>query len=279
MHRRQFLHALCATGLAALPVPSHAAPLSLDDIKAAGSLRVAVYRDFPPFSYVEHGQLKGIDIDLARALGQALGVAVSFMPLTPADDLDGDLRNAVWKGHYLGGGTADVMLHVPFDPALATRNPNAFLFGAYCTEQVAWAGQDVPEFAPALPADRLLGVETDTLADLYFSALQHGRVRGQLRHYPSTPAAARALLAGEVALASGPQSELEWVLAGKDIPLRPLTAPGLLKSRWEVGMATKEMLRDLAWALTDALEVLRQQGTLAKLFARHGVTFIPAEAH
>ncbi len=105
MNRRHFLLAALACACAA---PVWAAP-NLDDLKAAGGLRVAVYRDFPPYSWQEAGEMRGIDADLARAIGRELGLKVTFMPLTPADDVDGDLRNAIWKGHYLGGGTAELM--------------------------------------------------------------------------------------------------------------------------------------------------------------------------
>ena len=224
MNRRQFLLAALASALAA---PLQAAT-NLDDLKANGSMRVAVYRDFPPFSWTEHGELRGIDVDLARAIGQALGMKVNFMPLTAADDIDGDLRNAIWKGHYLGGGTADLMLHVPFDPELAQRIHNAVLFGPYYTEQMAWASQRPP---------------------------------------------------GAVDAVFGPQSELDWVLAASAKPVAPLATPGLVKANWEIGMATKETLRDLGWAVTDALETIRQSGLLAKLFASYQVRYTPAAAH
>ncbi len=275
MNRRQFLLAALASALAA---PLRAAT-NLDDLKANGSLRVAVYRDFPPFSWTEHGELRGIDVDLARAIGQALGLKVNFMPLTAADDIDGDLRNAIWKGHYLGGGTADLMLHVPFDPELAQRIHNAVLFGPYYTEQMAWAGQRPPGAVTLIDHGTRIGVENDSLADLYLAALQGGRLRPSLQHYPNTPSAARALLASEVDAVFGPQSELDWALAASAKPVAPLATPGLVKTSWEIGMATKETLRDLGWAVTDALENIRQSGLLAKLFAAYQVRYTPAAAH
>jgi len=86
-------------------------------IKKSGVLKVAVYNDFAPFSAGGNG----IDIDLADALAKKLGLAVSLLPFPAGDDLGDDLRNMVWKGHYLGYGPADVLLHVPVDPNLRAR--------------------------------------------------------------------------------------------------------------------------------------------------------------
>ncbi|MEQ6291770.1 substrate-binding periplasmic protein [Vogesella sp. GCM10023246] len=275
MRRRQLLAALLLAPLLALPAARAA---NLDDLKAGGVLRVAVYRDFPPFSFVHNGELGGIDVELARAIGKKLGLTVNFMPLTPADDVDGDLRNAVWKGHYLGGGTADLMLHVPFDPELARRNDNAFLFGAYYKEHLAWAGASVPASTWQIGSERI-AVENDSLADLYLSALQAGRLRGQLQHYPTSAAASAALQDGRASATFGTQSELEWQLHGGNWQLGQPQTPGLLKAGWEVGMATKESLRDLAWAVSDALAELRASGELAAIFQRYHTSYRPPDEH
>jgi len=57
-----------------------------------GSLRVAVDFGYYPFSGVEHGQPIGYDIDLARAVGRKLGLAVEFVP-SNLDSIYDDLAN------------------------------------------------------------------------------------------------------------------------------------------------------------------------------------------
>ncbi|SMF37375.1 substrate-binding periplasmic protein [Pseudogulbenkiania subflava] len=275
MNRR---HVLTALLVAPLLLVQQARAANLDDIRAGGVLRVAVYRDFPPFSFVKDGELTGIDVDLARAIGKKLGLAINFMPITPADDVDGDLRNAVWKGHYLGGGTADLMLHVPFDRELARRNDNAYLFSPYYSENFAWAGGNVPGSTLQIGQDSI-AVENDSLADLYLSSLQGGRLRSQLQHYPSAQGAVAALREDKASAVYGTQSELEWGLPRGEWRLGQPQAPGLIKARWEVGMATKESLRDLAWAVSDAVTELRQSGKLARLFARYQVSYRAPDEH
>lgn len=279
INRRRFL----GYALASMLVPTLARAAlpntHLEDIRARGSLRVAVYRDLPPFSYQKNGELVGIDVDLARMIAQRLGLSVDFMEVTPADDVDGDLRNAVWKGHYMGGGTADLMLHIPYDPELALRNDNAVLFGAYFTETLALFGKgNLPGSTLGLGAQSI-GVENDSLGDMYLAAQQGGRLRGQLHHYPTVTAVAQAWKDGEVELAYGVASQLEAALAGTSAQRAVPQTPGLLKPNWEIGMATKQSLFELKYKVGDILADLKSSGQLAAVFARHQVSFLAAAEH
>jgi hypothetical protein len=74
----------------------------------------------------------GIDIDLARALAGALDLKLSLLPFNADENMNDDLRNMVWKGHYLGYGPADVLMHVPVDRPLMQANPQVQIFAPYC---------------------------------------------------------------------------------------------------------------------------------------------------
>ncbi len=90
-------------------------------VQASGSLRVAVYQDFPPFAEGPRGDLRGLDVDLGAAIAERLGVKVEYMVVNAGHSVDADLRNAIWRGPVVGGAVADLMLHVPVDPRLASR--------------------------------------------------------------------------------------------------------------------------------------------------------------
>jgi len=81
-----------------------------------GALKVGIYNDMPPF----HAKGAGIDVQLAQALADGLGVKLALLPFNADDNMGDDLRNMVWRGHYLGYGPADVLLHVPVDRPLMT---------------------------------------------------------------------------------------------------------------------------------------------------------------
>lgn len=59
-----------------------AAPSRLDEIIKRGTLRVGMTGDYKPFTYLDKAtqQFSGFDVDMAEALGKALGVKVEFVP-------------------------------------------------------------------------------------------------------------------------------------------------------------------------------------------------------
>lgn len=61
-----------------------AAPTRLDDIVTRHKLRVGTTGDYPPFTFLNKDTqtFEGHDIDVARALGRAMGVDVEFVPTT-----------------------------------------------------------------------------------------------------------------------------------------------------------------------------------------------------
>jgi cyclohexadienyl dehydratase len=57
-------------------------PSRLDQIISRGTLRVGMTGDYLPFTYLdkETQKFRGFDVDMAEALGKALGVKVEFVP-------------------------------------------------------------------------------------------------------------------------------------------------------------------------------------------------------
>ena len=126
--RRRFLLAAGALAvLAASPARAAAAELELQQ---PGTLRVAVYANFAPWSTAG----KGIDIALGRALAERLGLQPQVVEFPADENMNDDLRNMVWRGHYLGHKPGDVMLHVPVDPRFAALNKQ--IGRASCRERV-----------------------------------------------------------------------------------------------------------------------------------------------
>jgi cyclohexadienyl dehydratase len=77
---RAFITLLAALTLAA---SAHAQQQSrLDEIIGRGTLKVGMTGDYRPFTYLDKATQKfsGFDVDMAEALGKALGVKVEFVP-------------------------------------------------------------------------------------------------------------------------------------------------------------------------------------------------------
>lgn len=290
LSRRQLL-SLSAAALAAGVAPRRVGARPLDDVMAAqagqagggGRLRVAVYRDNPPFSFHDGGKLAGVDVELARAIADRLGVGIEYMELTAGETVADDLRNAVWKGHYLGGGVADIMMHVPYEKEFGLRNPEAVLFAPYQREHFALARNPMRVPQPMLAAlpDEPVGVEIDSIPDFFLLGAFGGRLRERVVHYMTVPQAVAALEKGEVAVVIATQSQVEAALGerAKDFPVTPVTFPGMMASSWDIGLAAKENSRDLAYAVGDLITAMLDDGTIAALFRKYGVTHnaVPTE--
>ena len=254
----------------------------LDQVMASGSLRVAVYADFPPFSSGKGDAVHGLDVDLGAAIAQKLGVKVEYMVLTAGETVDDDLRNAVWKGHYLGGGVADLMMHVPYDHQLGERNDNAVLLAPYYQEQVVEvtdAAQTSGDDLISAFAEHKVGVELATLADGYLVGAYGGALRENVVHYPTLTEAVAALRRGDVAGVMGPLAEIEGALGKKrgGYRVHHMPTPGLTRHAWPLGMAVKVNSHDLANRIEPSVEDMIKDGSMAKLFARYGLTYVKAE--
>lgn len=268
---------LAATGVlgaAALPLRAQATPL--EKVKERGALVVAVYNDLPPFNDGE----RGIDRDIAQALADALGVRLSLLPFNADENMADDLRNMVWRGHYLGFGPADVLLHVPVDRPLMDATPQATLFAPYYRERVAIARdlQRVPQLDTLAPLAGLpVAAAGQSLAGWLMIGADQGAYREQLRtQWKHGAEAAQALRRGEVAAAAGQQSELESVLRGDArFAITPLPVPRAPRAGWAVGMAVKRSSTALAQALQAAMNDLAASGRLAQAFARANVGWQP----
>ena len=274
--RRDLLRWLGAAGVAAgaagLPLRPGATPL--ERVRERGTLTVGIYQDMPPF----HVGGKGIDVDLAQALAESLGVRLSLLPFHADENMADDLRHMVWRGHYLGYGPADVLLHVPVDRPLMEANPQVAILAPYCRERVAIARR--LDRLPRLDtlsqlADGRVAVPGQSLAGWLLIGADNGAYRNQLvTRWKDGTEAARALLREEVVAAAGLASELESVLRGDTrFEIAPLPSPRAPREGWAVGMAVKRASIELAQALQGAVNELAANGRLAQMFERSNVTW------
>jgi ABC-type amino acid transport substrate-binding protein len=254
------------------------ADAALDKIKESGVLNVALYKDFPPYSYVENGKQMGIDVDIAKALAEKLAVNVSIRMVGADETMSDDLRNNIWKGHYLGGGVADVMLHAPYDRDYAKHEDMVAFVGPYQLEKIVFAvnterlGSD-PTIASFVDAP--VGVEVDTLSDFYLLQAVNGKVAERLKHYKSNSEAVAALKSGEVAAVMAPRGELEGLLIGAPSTLQvlDLVTPGLSRSSWAMGAAVKARNEDLAKVVDKSMGDLVKEGKIRDIFAKYKVAY------
>jgi len=271
MNRRR--RQLVAAALA-LACAGTASAYDLDEIRKRGVVRVAVYKQFAPF----YDKGEGVDVDIAQALAAALHVKAALLPFDADESIDDDLRNMVWRGHYLGYGPADVMLHAPADPALMARNKSITVVAPYYREklQIARDVARIPQLQSlSALAGQPVGVENATLGSTLLLAADEGRLRGTVRHFRNTADAIEALKQGTLTAVVGLRSELlAGSIEGNRFEIGDLPAAGVPASGWVLGAAVKKDNESLAHAVDDAMAQLVNTGQIEAIFRRHGVDWL-----
>jgi len=276
--RRGFLGG--ALALAACPAPLLAAPLA--KVKELGVLRVAVYKDNRPWSWNDNGVVRGLDVDLAKALADALGVKLDIAELMAGDDMAADLRNGVWKGGILGFRPADVMLHVPFDRQLQIANDQVTILAPYYRESfgAACAEGDCEVAVPQFKGRRMAAA-TGTIPDIYLMGGFGGALRSSITHFNTGYEAVAALHTGQAEVAVASRAEVEGALHDmadprlkeRHHPLEAMLSPG-----WDIAMAVKENSRTLGDALEGLVGQMSASGQMKALFGAHGIEWRAALA-
>ena len=256
-------------------------PDRLAQIEQEGALEIAVYRDFPPWSYSsDSAGVTGIDIEIGKALAERLGVSFSPRVFTADETMGDDIRNQVWKGHYLGGGVADAMLHVGMAEPFQRANDQATFIAPYYNETMGFAynaktlGTDVD--SPLALKGKKIGVQLDSLGDYFLTSAFQGQLRNDVEHFDSVPAAMKALNSGEVSAVMAPVGELSGaveMLDERDVTLRTVELTGMYQTNWDIGVAIKAGNSDLAAKLRDEMQAMRDDGTIQSIFQDFGVPY------
>lgn len=260
---------------------------ALDDITESGWIEIGVYRDFPPYSFIDDdGAAAGIDIAVGELIAKGLGVEPRWFWITPDETLEDDLRNAVWKGSLFDGSRADVMLRVPYDTRYAhardgyglPKHDNVVMFGPYHRE--SWAiARDLEKTGSvrnlAIFRFEKVGVEIASLPDSILSGAYNGQLRDNVTHYSKASDAISGLQGGEVAAVVAMRSQIEWGLRATperfDVDNDGLQT--IAQMAWDIGAAVKQNHRQLAYAIEDVLTAAMQSGELVEIFSDRGITY------
>lgn len=259
-----------------------------DQMIAAGELKVAVYKDFAPYSFEDAGQARGVDVDLAQALATALGVKLKLIWAPAGEKLDDDLRDYIWRSSQLHNQQlADLMMRVPYDRDYSQKrnelgeleNDHVVMFGPYQNEQwqVAFDRRRLESVGSvAVFEQHPIGVEVDSVPSFYLTSVFNGMLAAKTHHYPGVPQAFAAMKAGEVDAVMAMRGEVDWQMHEAHDPQVALAEnayPNMGKQRWEIGMAVHESNRQLSYAVEEALEALIREGKVQAIYAGYGLQY------
>ncbi|MGP9805130.1 substrate-binding periplasmic protein [Paracoccus sp. NSM] len=252
--------------------------IDLDEIRERGFIEIGVYEDFPPYSWRdETGALVGVDVDLAGLIAEGLGVDLRLLDLPADEDVDKDLRNYIWRGHYMGRRIVNVLMRVPYNRELDYRNELAALTGRYSQERlsIAYRVAAFPDEPPFPGSFRIhpVGVEDHRLADFYLTGLPG--VPPNIRRRRSLDDLFEMLRNGEVVAVMGLRAQLEHHVGDEpDFAVESGPLPGLGIGTWPVGVATAfYTARMLSYEVDDILTAAVADGRVEAIYATHGLTW------
>lgn len=260
---------------------------SFDDIIESGVLTVGVYRDFPPYSWQEDDKARGVDVEIARAVAKSFGVSLDIQWVTPDETLEDDLRNTIWKGHYLDRKVADIMMRVPYDREFSLKRDDVGLLvnelvvmtAPYQRErwQVVFNDQKLERVRTmGVFAYHPIGVEIDSLPAFYLTSAMGGRMRGKTQHFTTIFEAYDALLEDKVDAVMGLRGQTDWLMHDK--PRKNFARgtngfPNMGKQEWDLGIAVKTDFRQLGYETGDVIDALITSGEMEKIHAQFGLEY------
>jgi len=254
-----------------------------DEVLDSGKLTVFAYSDYAPYSWIDESGAQGIDVDIARHFGDALGVEVEFLIRGADENLDDDLRVNIWKGDLIHRKAADVMMHVPYDREIDIRNELAVLMAPYFQEKMALV-HNTDQFPEVETFGRFvsnpIAVELDTAGDFFLSNAFRGQLQQSIQRGRTFHDAQELYASGEVGALLASRAQAEWVAfksEGISSKISEPPMPGIVRTGWPVGIAIKHDSRDLGYALGDVLTQLVESGEMQKIYAQYGVDYLPPE--
>ena len=220
----------------------------LADIQKAGTLKVGVFEDFPPFSSVGADMaLKGYDIDVAQKLADALKVKLELVGITGQNRIP-----------YLNAHRADVLMSVGKNPE---REKVIAFTQAYAPYYIAVIGPKAVTVTGAADlADKSISVNRGTLEDTSLTAA--APKSADIRRFDNYSAVIQAFLSGQVQLMATGNDVGAQVLA-KHTDLAPEQKFQLLSSPDHLAINKDEPA--LMKAIDDAVATMRQDGSLDKI--------------
>ncbi len=253
----------------------------LDQILEQGFMTFALYSEYPPYSWQEKGQARGVDIDVAHLVAEFIGVEPRFKFVAAGENLEADLRHNLWKGPIVGGAVSNVMMRVPYDSAFRCRVEQVVFPGQYHEEGVAiaystLAYEDDDKPVPAYFRFDTVAVENDSIADFYLTSLGRGQTAKGVRRFETMADAMDALNKGEVMAAMGPRAQLEFH-AGDTVAIHEPPLPGFSRASWVLGTGVHFAYRPLAYSVGDAITEGLSDGRIEAIFNAYGLSFHPPQ--
>lgn len=269
-------------------IPILAIARSIEHIKESGEIIIAIYEDFPPYSFKEKGIAKGIDIEIGKLIAKSLNVKPVWYFTGFDENLSADLRNTIWRGNLIHKTKADVMLRIPYDYDYLRvtdkytgelENERVSIKAPYQSEKwiIATHKKVIPEIKTlGIFAYNTIGVEVDTLPDFHF--MNTRLINKNVKHYNKFEDAFKDFKDGKIDAIAGLKSQLEHLLDIKhnqDKYYITDSIPQVGKGHWDIATAVEVSYKPLSYHVDELINENYQNGNIQKIFEKYGVNYLP----
>ena len=238
--------ALALTFLTSSMLPAQADVL--DDVKAAGVLKVGIFEDFPPFASLNTSmKIEGYDTEVAEKLAAALGVTVELVGITGQNRIP-----------FLTEGKVDLLLSIGYSDERAQVVDYTDAYAPYYIAVMGPKELDVTDAAGL--SGKSVGVNRGTLEDTEVTKV--APADADIQRYSDYSGVISAFLSGQVQLMVV-GNDVGATIFAQNPAIEPVEKFLLLSSPSQ--MAVKKGEAALQKAVNDALIAMKASGELNDL--------------
>ena len=225
----------------------------VDQIKAKGELVMLTNATFPPFEYIEGGEVVGVDVDIANEIAKELGVKLTVQ------DMEFDLITDYIKAGKGDIGAAGISIS-------DERKKQVDFSNEYITSTqyvIVPAGTDTKSFKLD---GKVIGVQEGTTGDIYYASEPKVIKAKEVKKYKSAIDAAADMLLGRVdcvIIDELPAKKITEKNTGKMICYNPGYEPE------SYAIAIKKGSDDLAQVVNQVLTRLKDEGKIDQYLLNH----------
>ena len=209
---------------------------------------------FPPFEYVENGEVTGFDIDLMKEIGKLKGFDVEVK------DLSFDALIAALKTGNIDVVAAGMTITEEREEVVDFSIPY------YSANQAIIVKEGSENDLSVLFGKNDIGVQTGTTGDLWVteSLKDKGILTGAVKHYDTF-----VLVINDLVNGNTDGVVLDTPVAERFTELKPVTIVAEIITGEEYGIAVDEGNEELLTMINEGIEKLRNNGTMDQLIDKY----------
>lgn len=228
--------------------------LAFSAVGLAQSYTVGTSAGFPPFEYVEDGEIVGFDIDLMKAIGEEMGFEVTF------EDIAFDSLIPALKTGNIDIVAAGMTITEEREKAVDFTN------SYYSANQSIIVQEESDNNISVLYGDHDISVQTGTTGDLWITEnlADEGILTGEIKRYDTFVLCVSDLVNGNVDAVV-----LDSPVAERYSETRDVEIVGNIITGENYGLAVNEGNTELLDTLNEGLRRIRESGKMQEIIAKH----------